>query len=50
MRLDCPHCGSRLRVDPAENGGELSTTTDQRLHGGEYVCRECERELGVYHY
>lgn len=48
MRLDCPHCGSRLRVDTPEFG--IGGDSEKRLQGAEYVCRECERELGVYHY
>lgn len=50
MRLECPHCNSRIRVDPSEPSVDVPTATDRRLHGAEYVCRECENELGVYHY
>lgn len=48
MRLECPHCESLIRVNPT--GIDVETVTDRQLHGAEYVCRECENVLGVYHY
>lgn len=50
MRLDCPHCGSQLSVALPESGVGVPNDSVQPLQGDEHVCRECERELGVYHY
>lgn len=50
MRLDCPHCGSQLSVTPPESRVGVQDDSEQRLQGADHVCRECEQELGVYHY
>lgn len=50
MRLDCPHCGSRLDLSPADHGITNAAGVNHRLQGGELTCETCENELGVYYF
>ena len=49
MRLDCPHCGSRLTLSPSAHDNGPTGGVNQRLRGGDITCEECENALGVYY-